>query len=52
MKKILTLLLAVIMLFSLAACSGRNTETESNSNTDSKQNTAEESTVPEKDSPE
>lgn len=52
MKKILTLLLAVLMLFSLAACSGGNTETESSSNTDSTQNTAEESTVPETDSPE
>ena len=52
MKKMLTLLLAVIMLFSIAACSGGNTETESSSNTASTQNIAEESTVPETDSPE
>ena len=51
MKKILTLLLAMVMLFSLSACSGGNTETESSSNTDSAQNMAEEGTVPETDSP-
>lgn len=49
-KKILTLLLAVTMLFSLAACSGGNTETESSS-TNPSQNMAEESTVPETDPP-
>ena len=38
MKKILTLLLAGTMLFSLSACSGGNTETESS--TDSTQNIA------------
>lgn len=51
MKKIFTILLAVMMLFSLAACSGGTAETES-SNADSTQNIAEESTVPETDSPE
>lgn len=51
MKKIFTILLTVIMLFSLAACAGGNTETES-SNADSAQNITEESTVPETDSPE
>lgn len=46
MKKIFTLLLAVVMLFSLAACSGGNSETESKSNADTSQNMTEESTVP------
>lgn len=50
MKKIFTILLAAIMLFSLAACQGGTTETESSSNTDSAQNITEESTVPETDS--
>lgn len=50
MKKILTLLLAGTMLFSLSACSGRNTETESS--TDSTQNIAEETPEPVTDSPE
>ena len=50
MKKIFTILLAAIMLFSLAACQGGTTETESSSNTDSTQNITEESTVPETDS--
>ena len=34
-KKIFAFLLAAVMLFALAACSGENTKTESNSNTDS-----------------
>ena len=51
MKKILTLLLAGIMLFSLSACSGGNTETESSS-TDSTQNIAGEIPEPVTDSPE
>ncbi len=50
MKKIFTILLTVIMLFSLAACQGGTAETESSSNTDSAQNITEESTVPETDS--
>lgn len=51
MKKIFTLLLAMVMLFSLAACSGGNYETESNSNGDSSQSMSEESTVPDTDVP-
>lgn len=51
MKKIFTLLLAVIMLFSLAACSGGNSETESNSMADSSQDMSEESSVPNTDIP-
>lgn len=51
MKKIFTLLLAVIMLFSLAACSGGNSETESNSMADSSQDMSEESSVPDTDIP-
>lgn len=51
MKKIFTLLLAVVMLFSLAACSGGNSETESNSNADSSQSMSEESIVPDTDVP-
>lgn len=50
-KKIFTILLAAVMLFSLAACSGGNTETESNSNADSSQNMSEESTVPDTELP-
>ncbi len=50
MKKILTLLLAGTMLFSLSACSGGNTETESS--TDSTQNIAGEIPEPVTDSPE
>lgn len=50
MKKILTLLLAGTMLFSLSACSGGNTETESS--TDSTQNIAEVTPEPVTDSPE
>ena len=46
MKKMFTLLLAVVMLFSLTACSGGNSETESNRNADSSQSMSEESTVP------
>lgn len=46
MKKIFTLVLAVAMLFSLAACSGGNSETENKSNADTSQNMTEESTVP------
>lgn len=51
MKKKFTLLLAVVMLFSLAACSGGNSETENNSNADSSQSISEESTVPDTDVP-
>ena len=51
MKKKFTLLLAVVMLFSLTACSGGNSETESNSNADSSQSISEESTVPDTDVP-
>lgn len=51
MKKRFTILLAAVMLFSLAACSGGNTETESNSNADSSQNMSEESTVPDTELP-
>lgn len=50
MKKILTLLLAGTMLFSLSACSGGNTETESS--TDSTQNIAKETPESVTDSPE
>lgn len=46
MKKIFTLVLAVVMIFSLAACSGGNSETENKSNADTSQNMTEESTVP------
>lgn len=46
MKKIFTLVLAVVMLFSLAACSEGNSETENKSNADTSQNMTEESTVP------
>ena len=45
-KKILTFLLAVGMLFALAACSSGNTKTESSSDAASSQNISEESTVP------
>lgn len=51
MKKMFTLLLAVVMLFSLTACSGGNSETESNRNADSSQSISEESTVPDTDAP-
>ena len=50
MKKILTFLLAGTMLFSLSACSGGNTETESS--TDSTQNIAKETPESVTDSPE
>lgn len=51
MKKIFTLLLAAVMLFSFAACSGGNSETESNGNADSSQDMSEESSVPDTDIP-
>lgn len=51
MKKIVTLLLAAGMIFSLAACSGGNTAAENNSNADSSQNMSEESSVPDTTSP-
>lgn len=50
-KRIFTLLLAAVMLFSLAACSGGNSETESNSMADSSQDMSEESSVPDTDIP-
>lgn len=50
MKKIFTLLLAVVMLFFLAACSGGNSETESNSNTGSSKSIPKETTAPDTDS--
>lgn len=51
MKKMFTLLLAVVMLFSLTACSGGNSETESNRNADYSQSMSEESSAPDTDSP-
>lgn len=50
MKKIATLLLAAAMLFSLAACAGENSETETKGNADSSQSISEETAAPEIDS--
>ena len=46
MKKFVTILLALVMVFALAACAGNTESTESSGNTGSSQNTEDPSTTP------
>ena len=46
MKKLLTILLALVMVFALAACAGNTESTENNGNTDFSQNTEDQSATP------